>query len=330
MAQKLPRSIRERLEGVLWEIFRNRVLIAVALGHFAVDALANLVPVLVAFLSFPLGLTIAQVGLAGTIYAITGSLSQPYFGHLADQGKGRTLAIIGLFWIVLWLSVAAFVPSYGLLALCLGMAGIGSGAFHPQGAMNAFLHSGGRGGGLSIWYVGGAIGYALSPAVAGLVIQRVGQIGILFLSLAMLPAAIVLAKYLPGATAAKAKTVARVRGTGLVQGLFAGALGTGALGAGRISAAGDLPLLGCRRPEHLCAQALCRLWLLARAIWLGALSHPLCRCRRRISGRLYRRPRGTEESDHPEPDERRARPAALFPYYRAPGTLSLACWAAFF
>lgn len=179
-------------------ILKNKVLLTVALGHMAIDLLAAISPVLIAFLSVPLGLSNAQVGLAASLYTMTGSLSQPIFGHLADRFGGRALAIGGLLWMALWLSTAAFAPTYGLLVATLTLAGLGSGAYHPQGAMNAFLCTRAqRSSSLSIWSLGGGIGYALGPAVAGLLFEAVGQVGTLAFGILVLPVVLFLARYVP-------------------------------------------------------------------------------------------------------------------------------------
>lgn len=179
-------------------LLRNRLLLSVALGHFAVDLLAAVVPVFVAFASIPLGLSNAQVGLAATLYTVTSSLSQPVFGHLADRYGGRCLAVAGLCWMSLWISLATLVSDYIYLVVCLTIAGLGSAAYHPQGAMNAFLATATqKGGSLSIWSLGGAIGFSMGPGLAGIVFELLGTGGVFLISLAILPVAFVLARNVP-------------------------------------------------------------------------------------------------------------------------------------
>ncbi len=182
-------------------ILKNRILMAVALGHLAVDLLASVAPVLIAFLSVPLGLSNAQVGFAASLYTIAGSMSQPFFGHLADRYGGRWLAVIGLSWMIVWLSLAAALPGYATLVTCLTLAGFGSGAYHPQGAMSAFHCSEQRNSSLSIWSLGGAIGYAMGPAVAGFIYEAVGAQGTAFFALAVVPVVAILARNLPNRVA---------------------------------------------------------------------------------------------------------------------------------
>ena len=200
-------------------VFKNRVLLSVALGHLAIDLMASVPPVLVAFLSIPLGLSNAQVGLAATLYTVSGSLSQPLFGYLADRLGGRRFALFGLAWMASWLSAAAFMPQYVPLVACLAMAGLGSGAYHPQGAMSAFLSSDSqRGGSLSVWSLGGAIGFAMGPAVAGLLYESVGQVGTLAFGIVALPVIVVLAANLPRKQLAQPEAPPPVRPLGPASG----------------------------------------------------------------------------------------------------------------
>lgn len=194
-------------------ILRNRILMSVAVGHLAVDLLASVAPVLVAFLSIPLGLTNAQVGLAASLYTIAGSMSQPFFGHLADRFGGRWLAVVGLSWMIVWLSLASVLPGYVPLVVCLAMAGFGSGAYHPQGAMSAFHSSAQRNSSLSIWSLGGAIGFAMGPAVAGFIYEAVGAQGTMLFGLAVLPVVVFLARALPNRVAPRPQPAAHAQPT---------------------------------------------------------------------------------------------------------------------
>src|ERR1700752_5089330 len=84
-------------------MFRSRLFLAIASGHFVVDTLNSIVPVLLAVLTVPLGLTNARIGLTLTLFTFAGSLSQPLFGWLADRFRGRptVLAGVGAAWMAL-------------------------------------------------------------------------------------------------------------------------------------------------------------------------------------------------------------------------------------
>jgi len=98
-------------------IFRNRLFLAVATGHFMVDVLNGLGPVLLAVLATPLALSNSQIGLTLTIYTFAGSLSQPLFGWLADRIGRRPVrfAGLGLIWMAICLSTAALSNGWAML-----------------------------------------------------------------------------------------------------------------------------------------------------------------------------------------------------------------------
>ena len=63
-------------------MLKNRLLLSISAGHFAVDVLTSVVLVLLATLAVPLVLSNAQIGVALTIQIFAGALSQPLFGWL--------------------------------------------------------------------------------------------------------------------------------------------------------------------------------------------------------------------------------------------------------
>src|SRR5215470_2781701 len=98
-------------------LFRNRLFFALASGHFVVDVLNSIVPVLLAVLATSLHLTNAQIGLGLTLFTFGGSLSQPLFGWLADRFPGRPslLAGGGAIWMALWFLGVTVAQTWSLL-----------------------------------------------------------------------------------------------------------------------------------------------------------------------------------------------------------------------
>jgi FSR family fosmidomycin resistance protein-like MFS transporter len=73
------------------------------------------------------------------------------------------------------MGLVGFVPSYGLLALLVTLAALGSAAFHPAGALLAsVVETQNRGRAMSLFAVGGNLGAALSPLIVGLFLSRIG------------------------------------------------------------------------------------------------------------------------------------------------------------
>src|SRR4030067_476541 len=111
---------------------------AVALGHLAVDILNGQRAVLLAYLSGPLGLSNAALAVVSTIYVVSAALIQPVCGLLADRIGPRWVVAGGTLWMAAFFSLAVMVPGQAALGL-LVLASLGSGAFHPAGAMQATL-----------------------------------------------------------------------------------------------------------------------------------------------------------------------------------------------
>jgi FSR family fosmidomycin resistance protein-like MFS transporter len=75
----------------------------------------------------------------------------------------------------------------GSLLLAAVLIGLGSAIFHPESSRVARLASGGRHGlAQSFFQVGGNAGSAIGPLLAALIVQPIGQIGVLWFSIAAL------------------------------------------------------------------------------------------------------------------------------------------------
>ncbi|MCK5053772.1 MAG: MFS transporter [Anaerolineales bacterium] len=164
---------------------RDRSFLATGLAHFAVDLLNSQRPLLLAVQSVPLGLSNFTIGLISTLYSLSGSLTQPVFGWLADRIGSRWVASIGVLWMVICFSLALTVPGYpGLIFLVA--AALGSGAFHPAGTAEATQRGRDQLSHMettatSIFFFFGQAGLFLGPLLGGPLIHRWGIGGLLVL-----------------------------------------------------------------------------------------------------------------------------------------------------
>jgi len=159
-------------------VLRNRSLLTLMYGHFAVDTYAGLIPVLFPLLREQFTLDLRTVGLVTLAYSGASSLSQPLFGWLADR-YGTRLAGLALAWSAIMFASIGFAPDFPTLLLLAALAGIGSGAYHPMGAMNAsaVIPEGQRNVAMS-WYVtGGTVGVALGPILGAVLYSVFGLRG---------------------------------------------------------------------------------------------------------------------------------------------------------
>ena len=158
-------------------LLRNRPLLTVMSGHFAVDHFSGLLPALYPLLVATQGLTVAQIGMVAAAYQSTLSLTQPFFGYLADRLGTRWLSGLSVLWMALAFAALGWAPNFPLLVVLAAAAGLGSGAYHPQGAMNAALLTDQRERNtvMAVYTLGGTGGLAIGPLVGAAVFGPLGQ-----------------------------------------------------------------------------------------------------------------------------------------------------------
>lgn len=154
---------------------RDGKLLTLMLGHLTVDTYAGVIPVLYPILIGRFRLSLATVGLVSLAYSGMAAVSQPLFGVLADR-FGTRFTGIALCWTALTFSLVGFVTSFPLLLLLAFASGLGSGAFHPMGALDvrALLPRLRRSSGMSIYVTAGTVGVAIGPLIGILVFGAFG------------------------------------------------------------------------------------------------------------------------------------------------------------
>jgi FSR family fosmidomycin resistance protein-like MFS transporter len=169
-----------------------------SLGHLVVDLYPSFLPALLPLLIERLQLSMSLASLLASILMFSASLSQPLFGILSDRIGGKMLMLWGAMMAAAGMSFICILPSYALLFPFLILGGLGVACFHPQAAALAGDFSGPRKGlGLSLFMLGGNIGYGLGPLV---ILAIVLGLGIKNSYLALFPGAIflpLLVRYLP-------------------------------------------------------------------------------------------------------------------------------------
>lgn len=166
-------------------LLKNVTLWSLTLGHFSVDLLAGTMPIVIGlYLKDSLQLDLAHIGLLLSAFKLTSSLTQPIFGYLSDRYGGRWFAVGGLLWMSILQGFVGFMPTFATAAGIAALAGLGSAAFHPQGASGANIAAGAqKTGGVAMFMLGGNVGYAVGPLLAALIMNRFGAHGTWVLSL---------------------------------------------------------------------------------------------------------------------------------------------------
>lgn len=156
------------------------------------DLLNGITTVYLAYLSSTLGLSNTVVGAVASGYILLASLLQPLFGYFADRFGPRWVVASGVFWISGFYSLAILIPGTPKLVFLL-LAGIGSGAFHPAGTMQATMVGRARFIGrettsTSYFFLLGQGGLFLGPVLGGITLDWLGSYGLLILAILILPA----------------------------------------------------------------------------------------------------------------------------------------------
>lgn len=152
----------------------------VTLAHGLNDGYAAFLTPLLPRIMDKLGLSIALAATLAMTLSFAASLLQPLMGYLADRLGRRLFVVLGPLLGGVFLSLIGVAPSFWVLVAFLLLGGLGSASFHPPGASIAARISEGRGSGmrLSIFSMGGSIGYALGPLVAVAVVAWRGLEGL--------------------------------------------------------------------------------------------------------------------------------------------------------
>ena len=157
------------------EYLRNGRLLTLMLGHFTVDSYVGVLPVLYPLLIGRFRLSLATVGLVSLAYGGMAAISQPLFGLLVDR-YGTRLTGLALAWTAVVFSVIGFVNNFQLLLAFALASGLGSGAFHPSGALDVrgLLPAWRRSFGMSIYVTAGTVGVAAGPLIGILIFGAFG------------------------------------------------------------------------------------------------------------------------------------------------------------
>lgn len=155
-----------------------RGLLSMAFAHGTSDFYSGMVPLLIFTIVSAHRLSPLYQGAIGFLWYLTSSVVQPLFGAYSDRhGRWWFLPVsVGLTAVAV--ALIGLSAGIGVLALLVIVGGLGSAVMHPEAGKYAALLSGARkSGGISIFQIGGAIGYAFGPVVIAYVLQHLGTQG---------------------------------------------------------------------------------------------------------------------------------------------------------
>ena len=176
----------------------RRAMAALSTGHLAVDFAGGALPALLPFLKDRFGLDYTLAAVLVLASTISSSVVQPLFGLWSDRRGAIWLLPAGVAVGGVGIALASASPVYGLVVLCVIVSGLGTAAFHPEGSKFAAYASGAkRASGMSLFSVGGNVGYALGAVVTTPIVVAFGLTGGLLLMIPCLVVAAILLALVP-------------------------------------------------------------------------------------------------------------------------------------
>jgi FSR family fosmidomycin resistance protein-like MFS transporter len=167
-------------------------------GHLFTDMAQGSVPALLPFLISKDHLNYAAASALVLAATISSSVIQPLFGHLSDRRSLPWLMPLGPALGGLGIALAGLAPTYALTFAAIVVSGIGVASFHPEGSRFANYVSGAkRASGMSLFSVGGNLGFALGPVLVTPLMLAFGLHGTVFVLIPTLLMAAVLVIELP-------------------------------------------------------------------------------------------------------------------------------------
>ena len=155
--------------------FSPKILAVIFLAHFSGDIYQSFVAPILPLIKESIGLSLTQVGFVISTTTLAGQLSQPLVGVLADRFGPRTFLLTGLVMGSVLIPLMSITPWYSLILVLGALGALGSSMYHPTAAALVGQFSGARGGlSMSIFGLGGTLGYGFGPLLVTLYISAYG------------------------------------------------------------------------------------------------------------------------------------------------------------
>lgn len=153
---------------------------ALMIAHLCDDLNQGGLVAVMPFLVLHNGYSYAEVTALVLASNAASAVIQPLFGWLGDKKARPWLMAVGIFLAGLGMAGIGILPSYPLIMASAMLSGIGVAMFHPEGGRLANLTAGEKKGtGMSIFAVGGKLGFTFGPLVASAALTLCGMSGTL-------------------------------------------------------------------------------------------------------------------------------------------------------
>ncbi|WP_146071562.1 MFS transporter [Cryobacterium sp. Y50] len=152
----------------------RRGVALMATAHVFDDFYQGVVPALLPFLVAERHYSYAAVAGLTLAANVLSSVVQPAFGWWGDRHPRRWLIPVGMLTAAVGVGLVAFSVEYWMTWLVVALAGLGIAAFHPEAARAARQASGNSNRAMSVFALGGNVGFALGSLVATALLLMTG------------------------------------------------------------------------------------------------------------------------------------------------------------
>lgn len=171
------------------------LLFLLSFGHMCTDIVQGALPALLPYLKDKFSLSYTVTGTLLLAAHLTSSVIQPLFGYATDRKPFPVLLAAGCLISGIGIALVPFSPGFGWLIAFVMFTGLGTAAFHPEGfKATACIASVKRATGMSLFSVGGNLGFSIGAPAAIFLVSRYGLHGAAGL---VVPAALAAALFLP-------------------------------------------------------------------------------------------------------------------------------------
>ena len=166
------------------------------IAHLCDDLNQGALVAVIPFLVLHNGYSYAEVTALLLASNAASAVIQPLFGWLGDKKPRPWLMALGIFLAGIGMAGVGVLPNYPLIMASAMLSGIGVAMFHPEGGRLGNLTAGEqKGKGMSIFAVGGKLGFTFGPLVATAAITLWGLPGtLIFIIPSTLCAAVLLSQ----------------------------------------------------------------------------------------------------------------------------------------
>ncbi len=146
----------------------KKVIKALSAGHFITDAYSGFLNPIMPFIAANIGISMTIATILISVSNLTSSLSQPFFGFIADKWQRRFFIFWGMIMASVFLSFLGIAHNIYTLIICLLLGHMGVAFFHPQATSLVSSYSQGvsKSKEMSLFIALGTFGFSLGPAIS--------------------------------------------------------------------------------------------------------------------------------------------------------------------